>query len=75
MRGTTLGKAAEEPLMDYGAFCGGAGLLIAAIGVAATFVEKLQGIVMLALDGIATFFLFAGAVVSFVPLFNARHEL
>ncbi|RDL35040.1 uncharacterized protein BP5553_06971 [Venustampulla echinocandica] len=62
MAGATLGKAPEEPLMDYGAFCGAAGILIAAIGIAATFFEKLQGIVMLALDGLASFFLFAGAV-------------
>lgn len=51
-------------LIDYGAFCGGAGILFAAIGVVACFVESLQGIIMLALDGLATFFVLAGGIVS-----------
>jgi hypothetical protein len=51
-------------LIDYGAFCGGAGLVIAVFGVAATFIESLQGIVIMALDGLATFFLLAGGIVS-----------
>jgi hypothetical protein len=51
-------------LISYGAFCGGAGLLIAAIGVVACFFEALQGRIMLALDGLATFFVLAGGIVS-----------
>jgi len=56
-------------LISYGAFCGGAAILIAAIGVAACFVEALQGIIMLVLDGIATFFLLAGGIVSHLALY------
>jgi hypothetical protein len=51
-------------LINYGAFCGGAGLLCAAIGVVACFFEALQGIIMLALDGLATLFVLAGGIVS-----------
>jgi hypothetical protein len=54
-------------LLDYGAFCGGAGLLIAVAGLGAIFFEPLQGIITLALDGIASFFLLAGAGVS-IPM-------
>lgn len=55
-------------LIDYGAFCGGAGILFAAIGVVACFIESLQGIIMLALDGLATFFVLAGGIVSSLKL-------
>jgi hypothetical protein len=51
-------------LLDYGAFCGGAALLFSVAGLATIFVDSLQGIIVLALDGIATFFLLAGAAVS-----------
>jgi hypothetical protein len=51
-------------IIDYGAFCGGASLVIALVGVAACFIESLQGIITLALDGLATFFLLAGGIVS-----------
>jgi len=51
-------------LLDYGAFCGGAAIVIAAVGLVATFIDSLQGIIMLALDGLASFFLLAGAAVS-----------
>ncbi|KAH6684167.1 marvel domain-containing protein [Halenospora varia] len=57
-----LGHAPEEALMGFGTFCGGAGVLIAAVGVAAAFLEPLQGLVMLILDGVATFFLLAGGI-------------
>ena len=67
IKGYGPGKA--PALLDYGAFCGGAGILIALIGVVATFVEALPGIIMLALDGIATFFVLAGGIVS---LLNTR---
>jgi hypothetical protein len=58
------GPGHAPSLIDYGAFCGGAGIIIAAIGVIACFIESLQGIVMLALDGLATFFVLAGGIVS-----------
>jgi len=51
-------------LIDYGAFCGGAALVIAVVGVVAAFIEGLQGIIMMALDGLAAFFLLAGGIVS-----------
>ncbi|KAG9235510.1 marvel domain-containing protein [Amylocarpus encephaloides] len=55
-------KPTEEALKGYGAFCGGAGILIAVVGVVACFIEKLQGIVILALDAVASFFLLAGGI-------------
>jgi hypothetical protein len=51
-------------LFDYGAFVGGAGLVFAAIGIVACFIESLQGIVMLVLDGLVTLFTLAGGIVS-----------
>jgi hypothetical protein len=51
-------------LIDYGAFCGGAGLVISVIGVAAAFLEPLQGLVIIILDGLASFFLLASGIVS-----------
>jgi hypothetical protein len=51
-------------LVSYGAFCGGASIFFALIGVAACFFEKLQGIIMLALDALTTLFLLAGGIVS-----------
>ncbi|KAI9646718.1 hypothetical protein NHQ30_004715 [Ciborinia camelliae] len=56
------GPGTSWSLISYGSFCGGAALIFAAIGVAACFVEALQGIIMLALDGIASFFLLAGGI-------------
>ncbi|TGO26135.1 hypothetical protein BPAE_0065g00090 [Botrytis paeoniae] len=56
------GPGTSWSLTSYGSFCGGAALIFAAIGVAACFVEALQGIIMLALDGIASFFLLAGGI-------------
>ena len=58
------GPGRAPSLFAYGAFCGGCSLLFALVGVSAVFVEKLQGIVMLALDALATFFLLAGGIVS-----------
>jgi hypothetical protein len=49
----------------YGAFCGGAGLLIAIVGIVSCFFEMLQGIVVLALDGVAALFVVAGGIVSY----------
>jgi hypothetical protein len=56
-------------LIDYGAFCGAAGIVFAAIGIIACFIEPLQGIIMLVLDALATFFLLAGGLVSDQALF------
>ncbi|PQE12030.1 MARVEL-like domain protein [Rutstroemia sp. NJR-2017a BVV2] len=57
-----FGPGHSWALTSYGAFCGGASLLIALVGVAACFVDSLQGIIMFALDGIASFFLLAGGI-------------
>ena len=51
-------------LISYGAFCGGAGLILGVIGLAAMFFDGLKGIIVLGLDGIASFFLLAGGLVS-----------
>ena len=59
------GPGHAPSLIDYGAFCGGAGIVIAAVGVVACFLEPLQGIIQLILDGLAAFFLLAGGIVSF----------
>ncbi|TVY84898.1 hypothetical protein LSUE1_G000329 [Lachnellula suecica] len=58
--GETASKAPS--LIDYGAFCGGAGIAIAIVGVVAAFLEPLQGIIIIALDGLASFFLLAGGI-------------
>ena len=65
------GPGHAPSLFSYGAFCGAASILISFVGVAACFVDKLQGILMLALDGLATFFLFAGGLVG---SFFLRHR-
>ncbi|TVY21246.1 hypothetical protein LARI1_G000301 [Lachnellula arida] len=49
-------------LIDYGAFCGGASIVIAIVGVVAAFFEALQGVIILALDALASFFLLAGGL-------------
>lgn len=59
-----FGPGSPPSLIDYGAFCGGAGLVFAAIGLVAIFFEPLQGIVILVLDLVAAFFLLAGGGVS-----------
>lgn len=59
------GPGHSPSILDYGAFCGGAALLVAAVGVLACFVESLQGFITLALDGLAALFLLAGGIVSY----------
>ncbi|KAH8600860.1 marvel domain-containing protein [Bisporella sp. PMI_857] len=56
------GPGSAPALLKYGAFCGGCALLFGLIGVAACFFDKLQGIIMLALDGLASLFLVAGGI-------------
>ena len=58
------GPGSGPALISYGAFCGGAAIVFAAVGVLAVFFDRLQGIIMLALDGLAAFFLVAGGIVS-----------
>jgi hypothetical protein len=58
------GPGHAPSLLDYGVFCGAGALLFAVVGLAAIFFEPLQGIIILAVDGIASFFLLAGAAVS-----------
>ncbi|PVH78667.1 hypothetical protein DL98DRAFT_573080 [Cadophora sp. DSE1049] len=56
------GPGSGPSLIGYGAFCGGAGIVIAAVGIAACFFDRLQGVIMLALDAFAAFFLLAGGL-------------
>jgi len=56
------GPGHNPSIIDYGAFCGGAGLIIAVVGIAAIFFDALQGIIVLALDAFAAFFLLAGGL-------------
>ena len=60
------GPGSGPSLIGYGAFCGGAGIVIAAVGVAACFFDRLQGVIMLGLDAFAAFFLLAGGLVSLI---------
>jgi len=56
----TGGKSASQT--DFASFCGGFGLVIAAIGIVACFLEALQGIIMAAIDGLAAFFILAAGI-------------
>jgi len=56
------GPGHAPSIYAYGTFCGGAALIIGAVGIIACFVEKLQGLVMLGLDAFASFFLLAGGI-------------
>ncbi|TVY41928.1 hypothetical protein LSUB1_G000798 [Lachnellula subtilissima] len=55
-------------LIDYGAFCGGASIVIAIVGVVAAFFEALQGVIVLALDALASFFLLAGGLLEIAQI-------
>jgi hypothetical protein len=57
------GPGHAPTILDYGATCGGAAIIVAAVGVISLFIDRLQGIIMLGLDAFATFFLLAGAAV------------
>jgi hypothetical protein len=70
-----FGPGKGPALIGYGAFCGGAGLVIGAVGVIACFFDKLQGIIMLALDAFASFFLLAGGIVRPPFPFYLDHSL
>jgi len=65
------GPGHAPSLLDYGVFCGAGALLFAVAGLAAIFFEPLQGIIILAVDGIASFFLLAGAAVGYLNFINA----
>ncbi|KAF4314290.1 hypothetical protein GTA08_BOTSDO00262 [Botryosphaeria dothidea] len=56
--------------INYAAFTGGWGMLAALIGIAAIFIEPLQGLIMAAVDGLATLFLLAGGIAIAVKLRN-----
>ena len=69
IKGYDGGGSGHVPsLFDYGAFCGAAAIVIGLVGVAACFVDSLQGMITLALDGLSAFFVLAGGIVSFCPL-------
>ncbi|KAL3425712.1 hypothetical protein PVAG01_02503 [Phlyctema vagabunda] len=56
------GTGKSPTQLPYGAFCGGLGLFVGAIGLAAVFFDKLQGIIMAAVDALATLFVLAGGI-------------
>ncbi|KAI9880203.1 MAG: hypothetical protein M1830_004789 [Pleopsidium flavum] len=67
IRGQVHGAAPSQT--DFSAFAGGWGLLIALVGIAATtFFAALEGIAMLALDGLAILFYLAAALAMAVTL-------
>lgn len=61
IKGTWIGSVASQT--GYAAFCGGLGLIIAAVGILAIFVDFLQGFISAGLDAFATLFLAAGGIV------------
>ncbi|KAF2500994.1 hypothetical protein BU16DRAFT_612980 [Lophium mytilinum] len=54
--------------INYNAFCGGFGLLAAFLGIAAIWVEALGGLVMAAIDGLASLFFLAGGLAVVITL-------
>ncbi|RDW70016.1 hypothetical protein BP5796_08413 [Coleophoma crateriformis] len=46
----------------YGAFCGAFGLLVSFFGIAATFLDVLQGMVMSMIDALAALLILAGGI-------------
>ncbi|RFU35897.1 hypothetical protein B7463_g465, partial [Scytalidium lignicola] len=56
------GPGHAPSLFDYGAFCGGAAVLISLIGIVVAFMDSLQGVIQGALDVLAAFFLMAGGI-------------
>lgn len=57
-------RTAVPSITNFAVACGVFGALAFFVGIAAVFVEKLQGLAMLVLDGIATLFFLAGSIVS-----------
>lgn len=51
-------------ISNFAIACGAVGAITFFVGIAAVFVQALQGLVMLALDGLSTLFLLAGGIVS-----------
>jgi len=73
---TDFGPGHNPSIIDYAAFCGAAAIITAAVGIAATFIESLEGIVTLALDALAVLFLLAAGIVRLPPLsFPPRSQL
>ncbi|KAF2814605.1 uncharacterized protein BDZ99DRAFT_472014 [Mytilinidion resinicola] len=54
--------------INYNAFCGGFGMLVAILGISAIWVEALGGLVMAAVDGLASIFFLAGALAVVITL-------
>jgi hypothetical protein len=54
----------SNPTINYAAFTGGFGMVAAIVGVAALFVEPLAGLVMAAIDTLASLLFLAGGIVS-----------
>ncbi|KAK3062494.1 hypothetical protein LTS18_003950 [Coniosporium uncinatum] len=52
----------------YSSFVGGFGIIVAAVGFAAIFIEKLNGIVIWVVDGLAAMFYLAGGIAIAVQL-------
>jgi hypothetical protein len=48
----------------YSAFAGAFGILVALVGIAAGFIDAIPGLIMAAVDGLATLLFLAGGIVS-----------
>ena len=54
--------------INYAAFTGGFGMVAAAAGVAALFIEPLGGFIITAIDGLASLLFLAGGIVRLPPV-------
>jgi hypothetical protein len=62
-KGQEIGSVPAET--GYAAFTGGIGIVAAIVGIAALFVDSLDGLVTLVFDGVSGFALLAGGIVRF----------
>lgn len=56
----------HSALISFAAFCGAWGLLIAAVGIVAAFIDAFPGFIMAGIDGLTTLFYMAAAIVSYL---------
>ena len=62
-------------LVSFSAFCGAFALIVASVGIAAAFVEKIPGFVMGGIDGLTTLFFLAASIVSFAHFISSCWKL
>lgn len=55
----------SSSLISFAAFCGAWGIIVAAVGVVAAFVDRIPGFIMAGVDGLTTLFFIAASIVSY----------